>query len=936
MLVLQAISGPRDSQVLLDQFDPSGSTWVVSDLKTKLDVQRRLMADREFLSGEAVLRASELWRVLLTRLRPDLQVVSKEFAVTLIAQHLASRGDDWTRSPGAAQTAYQYLCQLMPILSHPQGTEIMAEWFAAHEPSHVRWGRWFDLSTELWRVFLDLGVVAGPWVSGVLINELGFEQVWNRPLIFDLGAEMNQVEADLIALIANHVPVTVVQPRPVWREEYGRTLLAYDILERKPKISKQFFSSEDSDPRLQRPRSHVKFTTMLAEVKHAVASVRAWLDGTDVVESDHDVASQKIAPQSIAPQSIAIVAPDIETYWPALSAYLAQEGIPCQKPRVARLHSFPDIARWLATLRLRAGGHDESDLEVSLYESEARPSLSYDRFRVLYSAIYSREDLGREPEVARLFAMELSENDDVERDMFVAWSLAGLPESADRDRVEALFKRLFQECSEITRLKVQRWLTYIEELAGKIETLVEPGRADGIACINLVSAENSPATHMILMGLTESAMRQGGETAILFADILSLAASYGFHLQASDLARLEFEARWVVENTSRCLILSVPETDFDGGVQAPAWLWVKGAREAGFKGEISVPALTRWDEVQRTSFSWMATDRGWGSPRAEVALASLEADLGLRPLPSFSGDLVQSLSASRIEDYLTCPFIFAAKYLFRLTDIPHLDLEVDPRTRGSLVHALFERLTREPMRFDYEPKELEDLVDLAREQAAIRVYDERLWPSVRQKYVVLARRFLAFEQEWRERFPRTKTLGREVEVRGFLDSATGDLTTESAPGRLGFRGSVDRVDIDDQGYAAVIDYKPTDRAGQFSSWIKNDSLQLLLYSIALESGLTTHQVKEVVSAVYYAAKTMERDKGFKVDDVEQGLYLTDDAKRNKIGLEAKRRLFEEAKLSVAAALSRMLSGQFAPIPKDVATCKECQWSRLCRAPHLNT
>ncbi len=921
MLVLQAISGPRDSQTLLDRFDPSASTWVVSDLKTKLDVQRRLMAGREFIAGAAVLRASELWRALLARLRPDAQIVSKELAVTLIAQELVARPEPWAQAPGAAQTAYQYLCQLMPVLSHPEGAGIMEEWFASHEASRVRWGRWFGVCRDLWGALLARGVVAGPWVSGVLVNELGFETVWDRPLVFDLGVELDQVEADLIALLANHAPVTVLQPRPAWREEYGRTLLAYGILEGKPRVARQFFSSGDSDPRLAGSREHVKFTTMLAEVKHAVARARAWLDGEGGGEK-------------VAPDRIAVVAPDIEIYWPALSAHLDQEGIPCQKARIARLQTFPDVSQWMATLRLRAGGHGESDLEVSLFEGPAGPAMAYERFKTLYSAVYSREDLDRAEDVARRFEIELSESDDVDRDAFVAWALKAAPAGADRGRVEALFERLFRECPETTVLSVRRWLAYAQELAGKIETVVDPGRTDGIACINLVSAENSPSTHMILLGLTEAAMRQGGETGILFSDILSLSASYGFHLQAPDLAKLEFEARWAVENTSRHLVLSVPETDFDGAVQAPAWFWVRSARAAGASGEVRVPEPTRWDEIQRASFAWLAGERRWDGGRAELASSALEEDFGRKPLPPFGG-LAESLSASKIEDYLSCPFVFAAKHLFRLTDAPALDLEIDPRTRGSLVHALFERLTREPMRFDRSPQELEEIVELARGQAAMRVYDERLWPSVRRRYAAVARQFLAFEREWRSAFPQTKTLARELEIRGYVDPGTGELAARPSAVAIPFRGSIDRVDVDGSGYAAVIDYKPSDRAGQFSSWIKSDSLQLLLYAIALENGLTEHRVKEVVSAVYYAAKTMERDKGFKVDDVEQGLYATDDAKRNKLGLEAKRRLLDEAKASVRGALARMSARDFAPAPKDVAICKDCRWSRLCRAPHLN-
>src|SRR4051812_26634967 len=274
MFILQAVSKPKDQQQLLSEFDPHAATWIVSDLKSKLDLQRQLMKTRDFISGESVLRASELWKILLTRLRPDVQVVSKEFAVTLISEELSDRTEEWAQSPGAAQTSYKYMCQLMPILSHPEGSEMMNAWFEKHEASKIRWGRWFQLCTELWTKFLARGIVAAPWVSGVLVNEVGFEKVWSRSLIFDLGAELNQVEADLISLLGNFIDETVIQPQPKWRDEYKRTLLAYEILEQKSKITRK--NSPPTEAGKVEERQYRKFTTMLAEVKHATATARTW------------------------------------------------------------------------------------------------------------------------------------------------------------------------------------------------------------------------------------------------------------------------------------------------------------------------------------------------------------------------------------------------------------------------------------------------------------------------------------------------------------------------------------------------------------------------------------------------------------------------------------------------------------------------------------
>ncbi len=967
MLKLQQVTAPRDQQRIFVEFDPSEVTWVVSDLKTKLDLQRRLMRSRDFLGGDALLRASELWRTLLTRLRPDIQLISKEFAVTLIGDNLGKRDLDWVHTPGAAATVYHYLCQLMPVFSHHQGPEMTGEWFAGHEASRVRWGRWYELSLDIWNSFLERGLVAAPWISGVLVNEFDFESVWHRPLIFDLGAELDQVEADLITILSNHIPITVLHPSPQWRSEYRRTLQAYELLERKTKGGQKPLkaaqasafpeNSIESDivqdqnvqgqnvkaaTHLKRglnegPREFRKFTTMLAEVKQAVATVRKWIE-------------------SVPPRSIAVVAPDIEVYWSALEPYLQQEGIPCQKARVARLHTFPDMAHWMAKMRLQAGGHRESDVEVSLFASSHGSSvgspagsltaprnishgISYETFRVLFSALYSREDLLRDEELTKMFSHELDSSDSLSRDQFVVWALKSLSENADRERVESLVKRMFQECPESTTLALRRWVTYFEEIATKQESRVRDGDPQGIGCLNLISAESSPATHMILLGLTESSLRQGFDTGILSADIQSLAYEFGFHLQSPDMAKLEFEARWVIEDDPRHLILSVAETDFEGAIQAPSWLWIRGAREHDQAEHVSVPEATRWDEMQTASFEWLSQHRDWSEVRGQQMQTAMAADMGEINLPLFAKESVKKISASRIKDFLRCPFIFSAKNIFGLSDQRTLDLDMDTSSRGQLLHAVFELLTREPMRFDWSDSELQQAADLAREQAGVAVYDERLWPTLRLRYAEIAKQFLRFESAWRMKFPATKTIAREAEVSGFIDLDSGQLMKIDAgpsPQRVSLSGSIDRIDVDDRGHAVIIDYKSTGGSlTQWTRWIENGELQLLLYALAFEQGLTKHDPMQVVSAVYYVARTMDREKGFKAIDIDQGLYETTDRKQNKLTLVDRDRLFAQACQLVTETLQRMRGGEFAPNPKDVRICQTCQWSTLCRAPHLN-
>ncbi|HVK59961.1 MAG TPA: PD-(D/E)XK nuclease family protein, partial [Bdellovibrionales bacterium] len=461
-----------------------------------------------------------------------------------------------------------------------------------------------------------------------------------------------------------------------------------------------------------------------------------------------------------------------------------------------------------------------------------------------------------------------------------------------------------------------RWIGYLEQICARVEVRLKPGSADGVACIGLTSAESSMAKKMIVLGLTESALRSSVGTAILGSDLFSLAQGYGFHLASDDQSRLEFEARWIIDALDRELILSTPETDFSGDAQAPSWLWMNGSLARGEEIAVSIPKPTRWDEIQMA--------------------AALKADeLAELPIDDFAKGSLKSLSPSKIEAYLECPFIYAAKHVFALADVNELDLEIDPMRRGSFMHAVFERLTEEPFRTSYSPAELDALLDETKTKAEFSLADERLWPSMRAKYADLSRRFLDLEADYRKRFPNAKTAAREIVVTGFVDPKTGELSkTES---KLEFKGRIDRIDEDNNGNVVVFDYKSSDSsAAQFASWIKKNKVQLLLYSLAVENGLTELGSKNVVGAIYYVSRPFSRDRGFMLKSEDQGLYSTDQGKkRNLLELDQKEPFFAEARELIAKAVDGIQSGRFQPEPLDPKKCTECRWSTLCRTPHLS-
>lgn len=231
MLEIKELSSPSEKQDILNKFDPSRQCWVVPDLVSKKNIQQVFLEKNQVIEEDSCLRASDLWQKFLARLRPDLRVVPPSFIEGVIKNHLSLSKSDWIRTPGASQELARYIRDLMPILSHPDAEEIMNDWFSKNHSALVRWGHWFQESLRVWHKLNELGVISREWISGVLVNETGFESIWNRQLVFDLGVEIISPETELISVLSRFLSVTIIKPTPLWLQDYPSLFAPYNFLE---------------------------------------------------------------------------------------------------------------------------------------------------------------------------------------------------------------------------------------------------------------------------------------------------------------------------------------------------------------------------------------------------------------------------------------------------------------------------------------------------------------------------------------------------------------------------------------------------------------------------------------------------------------------------------------------------------------------------------
>lgn len=891
------------------QSDLAQKTWVVSDLTSKIAFQKELFKSQKLIPDESLLRAQELWIKLTKRLRGDLRMISSETAQLFTQQILSKADEEWKKRPGVSRLVHSYMQILMPLLSHDQNFDAMKEFFKNNLESFQKWGHWYLLSREIYNYFLEQKMILSTWSSSILVNESEFQEVWDRKLIFDLGAQLQPVESELIQHLSKFIDVEVIIPHPAWKEEYKKAMKSYDIL-----ISGKVPTTEAVENKS--PRNYMKFTTQLAEVQNLAAELRRQIES------------------GVKPSEIAVAAPDIGVYWSVLYEYLKIEGIPYQRKIQTPLKTYPEIMYWISKLKIEAGEIEYADLEINTYAEAEKLPLKYDEFQSLYTNLYEMSDLKRNKNVEKLFSLK-NQSKLMTVKEFITWGLTLWKESWSQERVNILIEKLLGEIPPHLKFESKEWVRLVDSFSSRLEITTDEGFPEGVHCVDLVSLKDLDLKHAHLMGLTDQALRSMTTTLISEFDIQKLKQDYGFVVAEPERTELEFEVKWNLDSTKINFSISYPQTDFDGNQMSPSIVWLTGAiNQHGDKIPLKIPETSRLLQIQQSEYKTVSELQGWVD--ADKKLERLKADQGEEVKPWDLSNHLEKVSASQIEDYLKCPFINASKKILSLNDLPDLDLDIDYQTRGRLLHGVAELIYKHHPDLKVDATEISKYFDQVRLEVGTPIFDENVWAGQKKKYMKMIDSFLVFEREWQVKFPDIKEQYQEKDFEIYIEIETGNISKTPTAESVLLRGRIDRIDVDQKEQAVVvIDYK-FDSASKFNhnKWIDENELQLALYSMAIEKGALNKKF-DVIGAVYYGFKKIDREKGFLTLEADGYMFSVGNRKSHKITHDKKLELYGKAQEVIKETLKGMKAGEYNPSPSDVSICKNCNWRNLCRAPHLN-
>ncbi|MCE3010835.1 MAG: PD-(D/E)XK nuclease family protein [Proteobacteria bacterium] len=856
MKIIQ-LSSPDDKKIILDQFDPREQSWVVADLRVKFEIQRSLLEKYDCFDDFSVTRVSELWRHLLKVSAPLEKEMSLDFLKAIVRQSLRAKSQELLKSPQAEAAVIEALQFFGPFFFQKEKEPLLADWLKEN-PQSVRWVGWYDLARELFQDLRQKKFLLRDWFP-LFLNQQKFQEAfWKRPLIFDLGIQLTQAEADLIQKLEAHMPVTILQPAPSFRRDFEYLFSHYDQLQNS---SRGAMTSPLKDRSAHKPHAKsFRFPSMLAESRWVVGRLRELID------------------QGISPSKIGVLAADIELYWPVLQPLCEAEGIPTNKDIVTRLTAFPEIERWLGHLRLAAKKVSYADLGQVIYP-QVSEQISFEEFKGLFVQLLGEEDLSRLAEVEKIYQSSVFKTENLSAFDFIGLILKSSFRLLN-EKAESVLKKLLEQSLDV-KMSLSDWLFLLESLAHKAEVLVGAAQRGGVHFLNSYSADMLHLQHRIYLGVTESQVKAKNRRLLRPTEIFSLGSQTGILLADPELSPVEFDFRWSLlgEGSHE---LCFPEAHFSGAEETAVQFWLEIQLQ-----ESSQPQLV-WDQS--------------GAPVSESEY---------KPFPV----ALEHLSPSGIEDYLKCPFVFAARRVFRLGAEAVVDMELDPRSSGTLDHALLQELYE---RENCTERDIEALLEEIKTRLRIVFFDGNSWKLYKRQKFNLALRFLKFQKELKKALPEFSKLATEMEIR--IDDQG-----------IQWLGKIDRVDQNQHGHIMLYDYKSsTASLKSFPQWLPEGQIQLLFYVWLLKN-----QNKEVSGAFYFDLKRMKLTKGFYID--HEGMQSLSDlvSSRAKVSVDVLTEATGQLEEIVSHVLDEIKKGEFPPKPRDKNDCPECDWRHVCRAPHLN-
>lgn len=275
-------------------------------------------------------------------------------------------------------------------------------------------------------------------------------------------------------------------------------------------------------------------------------------------------------------------------------------------------------------------------------------------------------------------------------------------------------------------------------------------------------------------------------------------------------------------------------------------------------------------------------------------------------------------SITQINDYLTCPFRFAAAHLLRVQPLHDPEDAIDGSLRGQIYHAILSRAGERwrqaqvrlvPDQSDLARAHLDTAIEevLAEAPSRFGFAPSPFWhwerADVRRRLQAALRGMLATGMPWEAFLP--------AGVEQIFGGQRGHppVRVETPHGPVLIRGRIDRIDQRSDGALAVIDYKSGATPRSKRATLEGRDVQLPVYVLAVKQSLPVGRDQEVDRATFFYVRSGKRGSELTGDELKQAI--------------------EVARTRIAETVASVRAGDFRVRPRE--RCPNyCEFEAICR------
>ncbi len=894
------------------KFEMDKFTIIAPNLEFKKLLVNSLAMSSGSVPDELILRLSEFLILIVKKTNPSIQFLDKNLFKIYLNQELINLNIS-TSEQYLVERSIEYLSVYGPLLSHERYRVIFEEYLNEDDVFRNIYKDVYPIMKKIWDLILESSFLIRQWSLGWLYQNLDKIPIQNSNIVIFKPESLKRIEIDFFEELSHSANVFIVKNFKFSKEEsiekiykkaelkeknyiWHKVATPIDELEKLAKI----ISEKEliwSNVRLIIPRNRIEY------VKSIEIFLNFYFKQTNkelIIDPKLNFHRVQVLLESILSK---IKSQSNEPSY--LNDIIIFQG---HENKFKNFNEFSKHTKHLIepkNLKFKISNTKEND-NVNQKINEIKKSFKstlneeilfnvkdvfekinyYNFFLILYNKLSTVID-SKNPSSEFLL--------DIDK-----WSVSNLLEWSGS---------MISQIPEIVELSFENWLTYLEDLT-KIK-LEQNLLLTDLPIQLLEDVEFNNDYIYFILGCTQQNYELSSFAYLSDLEIDKLKNDLGFNFESKEFSEQLYE-----EFLNLKINHLNPEIHF---ISPNFSLLSEKENDAKFLTLLKNNNLCKLDdEVLHGFLSY------------ESSSSQILSDISLK-MDSDEEIKRDYYSASSLQKYINCPYVYFCEYVLGLKIEEELDMQPNNMFKGNLIHKALELYLE---RTDVTDLDIEQFIFKEVSKKYNHWNDTKNLQSQLNGYAKKIKDYVIFDLE-NKFLEGRKTIYKELDIKCYFNVDNLKFSNYRLNSKdFKIVGKIDRIDVnEDKVY--IFDYKLS-KGKSLGDWKKDFLLQMPIYGLMFVDGVLLIQGELSQLSFIVINNQFKFKNGLSINHKDQkfNLGLTFNKSNSQPDFETLKLELNPFRSLIKETLQGIASSEFSPAPLKPEYCLKCDWKDSCHAKHL--